>query len=140
MHMYPLGLGGSGSPFCTYPERNVSQRVLSTHMGNTYPNQKGNYYYVNHTLYHIGTLDPSGIVSSMKVWPTLFEHSTIPKGAGHLNNTLQVPKLILNPKLVGPAGTHTWLFNLGSSSIDISKDPSRKRRVCCDTGGRVAFG
>ena len=37
-----------------------SQRVLSTHMGNTYPNQKGNSYYKNHTLYHIGTLDPFG--------------------------------------------------------------------------------
>ena len=31
-------------------------------MGNTsYPNHKGNYYYRNHTLYHIGTLDPLGI-------------------------------------------------------------------------------
>ena len=29
-------------------------------MGNTYPNHKGNYYYRNHTLYHIGTLDPLG--------------------------------------------------------------------------------
>ena len=37
-----------------------SQRVLSTHMGNTYPNHKGRYYYRNHTLYHIGTLDPLG--------------------------------------------------------------------------------
>ena len=27
-------------------------------MGNTYPNHKGNYYYRNHTLYHVGTLDP----------------------------------------------------------------------------------
>ena len=35
-----------------------SQRVLSTHMGNTYPNHNGNYYYRNHTLYCIGTLDP----------------------------------------------------------------------------------
>ena len=35
-----------------------SQRVLSTHMGNPYPNHQGNYYYRNHTLYHIGTLDP----------------------------------------------------------------------------------
>ena len=38
-----------------------SQRVLSTHMGYTYPNHKGNYYYKNHTLYHIGTLDPLGL-------------------------------------------------------------------------------
>ena len=30
-------------------------------MGNTYPNHKGNYYYRNHTLYHIGTLDPLGL-------------------------------------------------------------------------------
>ena len=30
-------------------------------MGNTYPNHKGNYYYRNHTLYHIGTLDPLGV-------------------------------------------------------------------------------
>ena len=30
-------------------------------MGNTYPNRKGNYYYRNHTLYHIGTLDPLGL-------------------------------------------------------------------------------
>ena len=37
-----------------------AQRVLSTHMGNTYPNHKGHYYYSNHTLYHIGTLDPLG--------------------------------------------------------------------------------
>ena len=37
-----------------------TQRVLSTHMGYTYPNHKGNYYYRNHTLYHIGTLDPLG--------------------------------------------------------------------------------
>ena len=37
-----------------------TQRVLSTHMGNTYPNHKGNYYYRNHTLHHIGTLDPLG--------------------------------------------------------------------------------
>ena len=35
-----------------------SQRALSTHMGNTYPNHKGNDYCRNHTLYHIGTLDP----------------------------------------------------------------------------------
>ena len=34
----------------------VTQGVLSTHMGSTYPNHKGNYYYRNHTLYHIGTL------------------------------------------------------------------------------------
>ena len=38
----------------------MAQRVLSTIMGYTYPNQKGNYYYRNHTLYHIGTLDPLG--------------------------------------------------------------------------------
>ena len=38
----------------------LTQRVLSTHMGNTYPNHKGNYYYRNHTLYHIATLDPLG--------------------------------------------------------------------------------
>ena len=37
-----------------------TQRVLSTHMGYTYPNHKGNYYYRNPTLYHIGTLDPLG--------------------------------------------------------------------------------
>ena len=37
-----------------------AQGVLNTHMGNTYPNHKGNYYYRNHTLYHIGTLDPLG--------------------------------------------------------------------------------
>ena len=37
-----------------------AQRVLSTHMGNIYPNHKGNYYYRNHTLYHMGTLDPLG--------------------------------------------------------------------------------
>ena len=30
-------------------------------MGSTYPNQKGNDYYRNHTLYHIGTLDPLGL-------------------------------------------------------------------------------
>ena len=29
-------------------------------MGNTYPNHKGNSYYRNHTLYHIGTSDPLG--------------------------------------------------------------------------------
>ena len=40
--------------------KTLAQRVLSTHMGNTYPNHKGNYYYRNHTLYHIGTLDPLG--------------------------------------------------------------------------------
>ena len=38
----------------------ITQRVLSTHMGNTYPNHKGSYYYRNHTLYHISTLDPLG--------------------------------------------------------------------------------
>ena len=54
-------------------------------MGNTYPNHKGNYYYINHTLYHIGTLDPLGIVCSMKVWPTPFEQPTVPEGARHLN-------------------------------------------------------
>ena len=32
-------------------------------MGNPYPNHKGNYYYRNHTLYHIGTLDPLGLPS-----------------------------------------------------------------------------
>ena len=31
-------------------------------MGNTYPNHKGNYYYRNHALYHIGTLDRLGMV------------------------------------------------------------------------------
>ena len=36
--------------------RATAQRVLSTHMGNTYPNHKGHYYYRNHTLYHIGVL------------------------------------------------------------------------------------
>ena len=35
-------------------------------MGNTYPNPKGNYYYRNHTLYHIGTLDPLGNRSDSK--------------------------------------------------------------------------
>ena len=40
--------------------QSLTQRVLSTHMGYTYPNHKGNYYYRNHTLYHIGTLDPLG--------------------------------------------------------------------------------
>ena len=40
--------------------RSQTQRVLGTLMGNTYPNHKGNYYYRNHTLYHIGTLDPLG--------------------------------------------------------------------------------
>ena len=61
----PFKLQGLG--FRVYPEPlklsvwNCStQRVLSTHMGNTYPNHKGNYYYRNHTLYHIGTLDPLG--------------------------------------------------------------------------------
>ena len=37
-----------------------TQRVLSTHMGYTYPNHKGNYYYRKPTLYHIGTLDRLG--------------------------------------------------------------------------------
>ena len=37
-----------------------TQRVPSTHMGNPYPDHKGNYHYRNHTLYHIGTLDPLG--------------------------------------------------------------------------------
>ena len=37
-----------------------AQSVLSTNIGNTYPNHKGSYYYGNHTLYHIGTLDPLG--------------------------------------------------------------------------------
>ena len=45
----------------------LAQRVLSTHMGYTYPNHKGNYYYRNHTLYHIGTLDPLGLVYASKV-------------------------------------------------------------------------
>ena len=40
--------------------RCLAQRVLSTHTGNTYPNHKGNYYYRDHTLYHIGTLDLLG--------------------------------------------------------------------------------
>ena len=31
-------------------------------MGNTYPNHEGNFYYRNHTLYHIGTLDPLGVM------------------------------------------------------------------------------
>ena len=35
-------------------------------MGNTYPNHNGNYYYRNHTLYHIGTLDPL-VSSAVKV-------------------------------------------------------------------------
>ena len=35
----------------------LTQRVLSTHMGYTYPNHKGNYDY---RKYHIGTLDPLG--------------------------------------------------------------------------------
>ena len=34
-------------------------------MGNTYPNHKGNYYYRNHTLCHIGTLDPLGYISQV---------------------------------------------------------------------------
>ena len=33
-------------------------------MGNTHPNHKGNYYYRNHTLYNIGTLDPLGPLCS----------------------------------------------------------------------------
>ena len=41
-----------------------SQRVLSTNIGNTYPNHEGSYYYRNHTLYHISTLDPLGILDS----------------------------------------------------------------------------
>ena len=43
----------------------LSQRVPSTHMGNTYPNHKGDYYYRNHTLYHIGTLDPLGLATEV---------------------------------------------------------------------------
>ena len=35
-------------------------------MGNTYPNHKGNYYYRNHTLCHIGTLDPLGRFPGLK--------------------------------------------------------------------------
>ena len=31
-------------------------------MGNTYPNHTGKYYHRNHTLYHIGTLDPLGLI------------------------------------------------------------------------------
>ena len=30
-------------------------------MGKTYPDHKGNYYYRNHTSYHIVTLDPLGL-------------------------------------------------------------------------------
>ena len=46
-----------------------TQRVLSTDMGNTYPSHKGNYYYRNHTLYHIGTLDPLGYIMGMQgIW------------------------------------------------------------------------
>ena len=43
--------------------RGHSQRVLGTHMGNTYPNHEGNYYYRNHTFYHVGTLDPLGLMT-----------------------------------------------------------------------------
>ena len=39
-----------------------SQRVLKTNIGNTYPNHKGSYYYRNHTLYHVSTLDPLGLL------------------------------------------------------------------------------
>ena len=45
-----------------WPSEALSQRVLRTHMGYTYPNHKRNYYYRNHTLYHIGTLDPLGLL------------------------------------------------------------------------------
>ena len=38
-----------------------AQRVLSTNIGKTYSNHKGSYYYRNHTLYHISTLDPLGL-------------------------------------------------------------------------------
>ena len=39
----------------------LSQRVLSTNMGYTYPSNKANHYYRNHTLHHIGALDPLGV-------------------------------------------------------------------------------
>ena len=48
-HLHPVDKGNIAT---------FSQKVLSTHMGNPYPNHTGNYYYRNHTLYHIGTLDP----------------------------------------------------------------------------------
>ena len=43
------------------------------HMGYSYPNHKGNYYYRNPTLYHIGTLDSLGVTLMYHVlklgWP-----------------------------------------------------------------------
>ena len=52
------GISKSSENIWQFPK--ISQRVLSTHVGYTYPNHKGSYYYRNHTLYHIGTLDPLG--------------------------------------------------------------------------------
>ena len=52
----------------------ITQRVLSTHMGNTYPNHKGNDNYINHTLYHIGTLDPLGYIADSTMTVTFSPH------------------------------------------------------------------
>ena len=48
-------------------------------MGNTYLNHKGNYYYNNHTLYHIGTLDPLGVLKMLgfKPSPKAFERLVV---------------------------------------------------------------
>ena len=50
----------------------LTQRVLSTHMEYTYPNRKGNYYYRNHTLYHVGTLDPLGLFNIPQAGSTFY--------------------------------------------------------------------
>ena len=55
-----LGLGFEGLGAGGWEPSHYTQRVLSTNIGNTYPNHNGSYYYRNHTLYHISTLDPLG--------------------------------------------------------------------------------
>ena len=47
--------------YTTQKEGTTSQRVLSTYIGDTYPNHNSNSYYRNPTFYYAGTLDPLGI-------------------------------------------------------------------------------
>ena len=41
----------------------VTQRVLGTVMGDVFPNHNSTFYYINPTIYYIGTSDPLGEAS-----------------------------------------------------------------------------
>ena len=52
--------GGVNSGPAPQPETSLTQRVLGTGMGDTFPNQPKDSEDRNPTFYHIGTLDPLG--------------------------------------------------------------------------------